>query len=696
MSDNIIRLSVRCRVSLILAFVFLMSLTLGQSAFALNAGSGNKVVTYSGYRYVNDTQIQVWVDKNIGTGPFEHLQFRIFEGTDTSGTKITISSVEAGSGSNISSVSGLSRGGSYLISSAVPFKSGKVYTVVLNNTINTNNGINLGQFYFHKDTEFSFTAPDTPGTPNVNGIYTSVAPKLDSRPEKNAINVPQEVMIWFSLNIPMDNTTAAQFSNYTAGTSTLVLKKNGVPVTYDYSINDASDGDIYAPIVTDDRTTVKFPMVGGGSAYSYNLDSNATYTLEIPAITLVNGTVIPKQTLKFTTASDIVPTKFEGELSAAPSGPDLTITWPACNENKDLSGNLLSPAASSYNVWYSDNPYWDFVKLNPAPVPASTTSYTTSGLKPSTTYYFRVTAVNGSAETGFSDYVQATTPGPNTDPNTDPNSDPNQDTIAPSWPNQSALTVTNLTENGLTLTWPAATDNVGVAAYKIYQNGAAIGTVNGGGTTTYNVIGLSASIPYTFQVQAGDAAGNWSFDGPSTSIEGNNQPKMNLNDIAGHWAQSNIEKLVGLDAISGYPDGSFKPGKTITRAEFATILVKAFKLTAGSGKIFTDTAEHWAKDAIATAASAGIVNGYDADTFGPNDLITREQMAAMIVNAAKLSPAVVELQFVDSDKVSQWAKQTVITAVSSGIMNGYPDNKFQPRGNATRAEAVTVIVNALK
>jgi len=180
---------------------------------------------------------------------------------------------------------------------------------------------------------------------------------------------------------------------------------------------------------------------------------------------------------------------------------------------------------------------------------------------------------------------------------------------------------------------------------------------------------------------------------PTIPVE---QPSVTLNDIAGHWAQSNIEKLVNMGAVSGYPDGSFKPGKTISRAEFAAMLVKAFKLTASSGKSFTDTAGHWAKDAIATSAAYGIVNGYDDNTFRPNDPITREQMAAMIVNAAKLTQVSEETQFVDNGKVSAWAKKAVATAVKNGIMNGYSDNKFLPRGNATRAEAVTVIVNALK
>lgn len=168
-----------------------------------------------------------------------------------------------------------------------------------------------------------------------------------------------------------------------------------------------------------------------------------------------------------------------------------------------------------------------------------------------------------------------------------------------------------------------------------------------------------------------------------------------LRDIRGHWAEESIKQLVELGAIGGYPDGTFKPNNRITRAEFATILVKAFVLQPQPGKVFADTAGHWARDTIATAAHYGIVNGYDADTFGPNDNITREQMAVMVINAAELTPETAELSFVDNNSVSGWAREAVATAVKNGIINGYPDNTFQPLGNATRAEAVTVVVNAL-
>ncbi len=173
-------------------------------------------------------------------------------------------------------------------------------------------------------------------------------------------------------------------------------------------------------------------------------------------------------------------------------------------------------------------------------------------------------------------------------------------------------------------------------------------------------------------------------------------PVVNLTDIAGNWAEANILKLVAAGAVSGYTDGTFKPTNTITRAEFATILVKAFKLAPKDGKIFTDTADNWAKVDIATANAYGIVNGYSDGRFGPNDLITREQVAIMVVKAANLSQAIGGKTFTDAAEISAWAKDAVAIASQNGLISGYTDNTFKPQGNASRAEAVTIIVKAMK
>ena len=173
--------------------------------------------------------------------------------------------------------------------------------------------------------------------------------------------------------------------------------------------------------------------------------------------------------------------------------------------------------------------------------------------------------------------------------------------------------------------------------------------------------------------------------------------KVELKDISGHWAEDIIVELVNSGAVSGYPNATFQPDKKITRAEFTTILVKALKLEGKTGKDFADITNHWAKDVIITAASHGIVNGYDADNFGPDNNITREQMAVMIVKAAQLNKNDGESkQFIDNDKISSWAAEAVAIASQHQIITGYPDNSFKPQGEATRAEAATVIIKALK
>lgn len=183
---------------------------------------------------------------------------------------------------------------------------------------------------------------------------------------------------------------------------------------------------------------------------------------------------------------------------------------------------------------------------------------------------------------------------------------------------------------------------------------------------------------------------------PPVPVEESPQVVVKLSDIKGHWAEKFITELVASGAIGGYPDGTFKPDQSISRAEFATILVKAFHLPEQTGKVFDDTAGHWAEKFIATAAAHGIVSGYSDTAFGPDDPITREQMAVMIVKAARLAENQNGKAFADADQVSAWARNAVATASQHQIINGYPDNTFRPQNSATRAEAVTVIIKALK
>lgn len=171
-------------------------------------------------------------------------------------------------------------------------------------------------------------------------------------------------------------------------------------------------------------------------------------------------------------------------------------------------------------------------------------------------------------------------------------------------------------------------------------------------------------------------------------------PRPSLNvpaDLTNHWARDSVMKLLEAGIVSGYRDGTFQPDRTVTRAEFTVMLVKAMKLEAQDGKEFADTDSHWARDSIAAAAARGVINGYDENRFGPDDPVTREQAALIITRAVQVENSVGTMNFTDSEQISRWAQSGVAAAVSSGFFNGYPDGSFRPQGNMTRAEALVII-----
>lgn len=172
--------------------------------------------------------------------------------------------------------------------------------------------------------------------------------------------------------------------------------------------------------------------------------------------------------------------------------------------------------------------------------------------------------------------------------------------------------------------------------------------------------------------------------------------KSMFQDIKGHWAEENIKQLVNDEVINGYLDGTFRPNNQITRAEFVAILMKALDLKNTSSKVFEDTINHWAKAYIDIAATHKIVTGYNEKEFAPDEPITREQLAVMIYKAIKLNQVNDKIAFEDNEKISQWAKKAVKALKEAEIISGYEDQTFKPKNNASRAEAVTIIMKALK
>ncbi|MFX4262142.1 S-layer homology domain-containing protein [Pelotomaculum propionicicum] len=170
-------------------------------------------------------------------------------------------------------------------------------------------------------------------------------------------------------------------------------------------------------------------------------------------------------------------------------------------------------------------------------------------------------------------------------------------------------------------------------------------------------------------------------------------------DIQNHWAQKQISDWVDKGYISGYPDGSFKPDNTITRAEFVTMANRAFGKNATVPVSFPDvSSKDWFAAGVAKAVAAGYISGYDDGTFRPNENIKRQEAAVMITKLLNLAVSAddqVLNQFADYADIPQWSKGYIGAVVAAGYMSGYTDQTYQPEGHITRAEAVSTLDRAL-
>lgn len=185
-------------------------------------------------------------------------------------------------------------------------------------------------------------------------------------------------------------------------------------------------------------------------------------------------------------------------------------------------------------------------------------------------------------------------------------------------------------------------------------------------------------------------------DTTPSATDGSTATKASFSDIAAHWAEASIKQAVNLGIVSGYPDGTFKPDRTVTREQFAVMLMNALKPQGdGEALTFTDKAKisPWAQKSVAQAVYAGVITGYKDSSFRPNAEITRAEMAAMIAKAlGQTDLAAAASGFADDKDIPEWAKGAVAAMKKLGIVDGKGANQFAPGGKTTRAEAVTVLL----
>lgn len=319
---------------------------------------------------------------------------------------------------------------------------------------------------------------------------------------------------------------------------------------------------------------------------------------------------------------------------------------------------------------------------------------------------------------------------------------PTTDTTPPTAPTN--LTADSVSKSQINLSWSAATDNVGVAGYKIFRDGTEVGTAS---KTSYIDTGLRSLTSYSYYIKAFDAAGNLSDSSniattktegthhnnggttatptpaatstpkstplpsaipvPSTKPEPSVTPAPTatakpdkFRDVGKEydWARDAIEALSVKGIIKGTGDNIFEPSENITRADFILLLMRALDLKAEVTENFSDTnSDDYYYNALGIAKKLGIATGTGGNSFNPGDEISRQDMMVLCTRALQISgrlsttpDAAVLEKFRDKDNLAEYASNAVSLMVQSGIIVGN-DETLNPLSNATRAETAVII-----
>lgn len=170
-------------------------------------------------------------------------------------------------------------------------------------------------------------------------------------------------------------------------------------------------------------------------------------------------------------------------------------------------------------------------------------------------------------------------------------------------------------------------------------------------------------------------------------------------DIENYWAKKELYELSYIDIMKGYDDKTMKPDKTISREEFVAMLVRAagIPISGTYAQYYQDvTAKKWSYPYISAAKKNGLLSIFSGTYFYPGKTITREEMAVITEKALSgIKTTGTGLSFKDIPSNYKY-KDSIMKISALGIINGLPDGTFNPKGNATRAQAGAIISRFLK
>ncbi|ACV62850.1 S-layer domain protein [Desulfofarcimen acetoxidans DSM 771] len=168
-----------------------------------------------------------------------------------------------------------------------------------------------------------------------------------------------------------------------------------------------------------------------------------------------------------------------------------------------------------------------------------------------------------------------------------------------------------------------------------------------------------------------------------------------ITDVKGHWAEASINKWISAGYVSGYPEGLFKPNQKISRAEFVTLVNKAFKKQNPNSQCkFSDVKQtDWFYPGVLAGVAGGYISGYEGGTFKPGKFISRQEAAVIITRLLQLNNGS-NMNFKDANSIPGWSASGIKAVVANNIMKGYSDGTFKAAQSITRAEAVTALDRA--
>ena len=160
------------------------------------------------------------------------------------------------------------------------------------------------------------------------------------------------------------------------------------------------------------------------------------------------------------------------------------------------------------------------------------------------------------------------------------------------------------------------------------------------------------------------------------------------------WYKDAVQYAYAGGLMTGVSADAFAPEQTTTRAMIVSILARLEGVTSAQAAGFADVSDEWYATAVNWAASAGVVSGTGDGNFSPNAAITREQLAAMLMNYSAWKGEDVSARAdlsAYSDQPSTWAEETMSWAVAEGLISGVTNTELQPQGNATRAQVAAIL-----